>query len=128
MKKEKITLEYPLRSASVGVLWNSISTPLGLTEWFAEGVTVEEDHYTFSWEGDAEETACLQKIKPNEYVQFQWEDDFGSDLFFEFRILVPELGGEVALIITDFANSNEVKDLTLLWDKHIEDLRRKYGI
>ena len=127
MKKEKITIEYSLKSASTSVLWNSISTPLGLAEWFAENVTVEGDKYTFSWD-DTDETAYLIKIKPNNYIRFQWENDKDSDVFFELRIVVQELGGEVALIITDFAEKNEKGDTILIWDKQVEDLRRKYGI
>jgi uncharacterized protein YndB with AHSA1/START domain len=128
MKKEKIAIEYPLRSASITVLWNAISAPSGLAEWFAEGVTVEGGKYIFSWEGDAENSAYVQKIKPNESIRFQWEDDKDSDAYFELCIVVPELGGEVALVVTDFAEVDEVNDVKLLWDKHIEDLRRKYGM
>ena len=127
MKKEKINIEYPLKSASISVLWNSISTPLGLAEWFAESVTVENDKYTFSW-NDIDETAYLTKTKPNDYIRFQWESDKNTDAFFELRIVVQELGGEVALLITDFVEQEDVNDTILIWDKQVEDLRRKYGI
>ena len=127
MKKEKFHIEYPLKSASIAVLWNSISTPLGLAEWFAESVTVEDDMYTFSWD-DIDETAYLMKVKPNDYTRFQWKDDKDTVAFFELRIVVQELGGEVALVITDFAEKNEIEDAILIWDKQVEDLRRKYGI
>ena len=127
MKKEKFHIEYPLKSASVSVLWNSISTPLGLAEWFAESVTVEGDKYTFSWD-DTDETAYLTKIKPNDYICFQWEDDKDTDVFFELRIVIQELGSEVALVITDFAEKGEIEDTILIWNKQVADLRRKYGI
>jgi len=127
MKKEKFHIEYPLKSASIAVLWNSISTPLGLAEWFAESVTVEDDMYTFSWD-DIDETAYLMKVKPNDYTRFQWKDDKDTVAFFELRIVVQELGGEVALVITDFAEKNEIEDAILIWDKQVGDLRRKYGI
>jgi len=127
MKKEKFHIEYPLKSASVSVLWNSISTPLGLAEWFAESVTVEGDKYTFSWD-DTDETAYLTKIKPNDYICFQWEDDKDTDVFFELRIVIQELGSEVALVITDFAEEGEIEDTILIWNKQVADLRRKYGI
>ena len=127
MKKEKFHIEYPLKSASIAVLWNSISTPLGLAEWFAESVTVEDDMYTFSWD-DIDETAYLTKVKPNDYTRFQWKDDKDTVAFFELRIVVQELGGEVALVITDFAEKNEIEDAILIWDKQVGDLRRKYGI
>lgn len=127
MKKEKFHIEYPLKSASVGVLWNSISAPLGLAEWFAESVTVEGYKYTFSWD-DTDETAYLTEIKPNDHIRFQWEDDKDTDAFFELRIVIQELGSEVALVITDFAEKDEMEDTILIWNKQVADLRRKYGI
>ncbi|MDO9152396.1 MAG: START-like domain-containing protein, partial [Paludibacter sp.] len=40
MKKIKFEIEYTLKKGSLPILWNSISTPLGLSEWFSDGVTV----------------------------------------------------------------------------------------
>ena len=127
MKKVKFNIEYQLRTASVNILWNSISTPLGLTEWFADGVTLKENEYTFAWE-QHEQTANLIQIKPNISIRFQWEEDKGSDYYFELMITVLEVTGGLALIITDFAEPSEKEDLILLWNKQIEVLRRKTGI
>lgn len=127
MNKKKFNIEYPLKSASVNILWNSISTPLGLTEWFADGVTVNGNEYTFSWDQN-EQTAFLNHIKPNESVRFQWEEDEGSDFYFELKITVLEVTGELALTITDFAEPGDKEDLIMLWNKQIEVLRRKTGM
>lgn len=128
MKKSKFKIEYELKSASVNVLWNSISTPLGLAEWFADGVTVnEETEYTFSWEQN-EQTAHVIGAKTNESIRFQWEEDEGTDYYFELKIAVLEVTGELALIIYDFAEQGDKEDLILLWNKQIEVLRRKSGI
>ena len=127
MKKSKFNIEVELNSASLNVLWNSISTPLGLAEWFAEMVTVKENEYTFSWD-EHEQTALLIHSKLNSYVRFQWEEDFGSDYYFEFKITSLEITGDLALVITDFAEPTEKEDLILLWNKQIEILRRKTGI
>lgn len=127
MQKTKFNIEYQLRSASINILWNSISTPLGLAEWFADGVTVNGTEYIFSWEGH-EQTAFLVQTKMNSSVRFQWEEDLDSDYFFELRITMLEVTGNLALVITDFAEKDEKEDLILLWDKQIEVLRRKTGI
>jgi uncharacterized protein YndB with AHSA1/START domain len=127
MKKKKFNIEYPLKSASVNILWNSISTPLGLAEWFADCVTVRDDEYTFSWE-QHEQTAFLTHTKPNVSVRFQWEEDKDSDFYFELKITVLEVTGELALTITDFAEPADKEDSILLWNKQIEVLRRKSGI
>lgn len=127
MKRKKFSIEYPLKTASVNILWNSISTPLGLTEWFADGVTVDGNEYTFSWEQN-EQTAFLIHTKPNLSVRFQWEEDKDSDIYFELTIAVLEVTGELALTITDFAEPADKEDLIMLWNKQIEVLRRKTGI
>lgn len=127
MDKKKFSIEYPLKSASVNILWSSISSPLGLTEWFADGVTVNGYEYTFSWE-QHEQTAFLIFIKPNESVRFQWEEDEGSDVYFELKITVLEVTGELALTITDFAEPADKEDLIILWNKQIEVLKRKTGM
>jgi hypothetical protein len=127
MKKTKFNIEYQLKSASINILWNSISTPLGLAEWFADGVTVNGNEFIFSWDGN-EQTAFLVYTKVNNSVRFQWEEDLTTDLFFEFKIAMMEVTGNLALIITDFAEPNEKEDLTMLWNKQIEVLCRKTGI
>lgn len=127
MKKIEFTIEYQLKSASINVLWNSIGTPLGLAEWFSDGVTVNENEYTFSWE-QYEQTAYLIHSKPNVNIRFQWEEDKDTDYYFELKIGVVEITGDLALIVSDFAEPDEKEDLILLWDKQIEVLRRKTGI
>ena len=121
MKRSEIKIEYQLKTASVNILWNSISSPLGLAEWFADGVTVKDTEFTFSWEQN-EQTAFLIQTKPNVSVRFQWEEDLNTEFYFELRIDVLEVTGELALIITDFADRNDKEDLILLWNKQIEVL------
>ncbi len=127
MKKKKFSIEYQLKTASVSVLWNSIGTALGLAEWFADVVTVKENEYTFSWENN-DQTANLISQKLNSSISFQWEDDKDTDYFFELKIVTLEVTGDLALIITDYAEPSEIEDLTMLWNKQIEILKRKTGI
>ena len=127
MKKKKINIEYPLNNASLSVLWNSIGTPLGLSEWFADGVTVQGDEYTFCWE-QHEQTAILLHSRPNSYIRFQWEEDVDTDAYFEIKIEVTELSSDLTLVITDFAEPAEKEDVILLWNKQIDGLCRKTGI
>lgn|ERR1035437_9953917 len=127
MKKTKFNIEYPLRSASLNILWNSISTPLGLAEWFADGVTVKGTEFTFSWDGH-EQTGFMVHTKTNNSIRFQWEEDIDSEFYFEFKIAMLEVTGNLALIITDFAEPNDTDDSILLWNKQVEVLRRKTGI
>ncbi len=120
----KFELEYLVRS-SVRLLYEFISTPSGLSEWFADDVNFRNDIYSFFWD-KAEQKAKLIKATENKSVRFQWIDD--KDIYFEFRIEVDELTGDVALIITDFAEDLLSKDAAvLLWNSQIEALLKAIG-
>lgn len=127
MKKEKIELEYPLKSTSINILWSTIGTAFGLSEWFANDVNISGDEYIFTWD-QYEQVASLLGSKPNEYIRFQWEEDADTDYYFEMRIVKHELSSDLSLIVTEFVEPEDIEDEVLLWDKHIEDLRRKIGI
>ena len=123
----KYELEYTL-NCSPKVLFSRLSTPEGLSEWFADNVTVEDDLYTFHW-NKTESTARLASIKENKLVRFEWIDvDDEESNYFEFKINIHELTGDVALIITDFAEPDEKEDAIYLWDTQITDLKRLLGI
>ena len=125
MEKIKYELEFILNTSTT-ILYKCLHTPSGLSEWFADNVNVKDDFYTFIWDG-SEESATLLKNKKNESVQFQWEDDEGEDYYFELLIRVDPMTQQVALIITDFAEEDEMEDAKLLWENAINNLRQSIG-
>lgn len=127
MSKKNLCIEYMLKNASIPVLWTSIGTPLGLAEWFADGVTVEGDEYTFVWEGN-ELTARLIDKKVNNFIRFQWLEDEGTEAHFEIRIVKEAITRQLSLLVIDYVPEDEREDLILLWNKQIEVLKRKTGI
>ena len=125
--RSKFELEYNL-NCSPKVLFSRLSTPEGLTEWFADQVNVEGDLFTFFW-NSSESKARLSALKENKMVRFEWMGMENEDSnFFEFRINLEELTNELALIITDFAEAEEKEDSIYLWDSQINDLKRALGI
>jgi hypothetical protein len=124
-KKQQYQLEYLVHS-SVKVLYNSLSTLSGLSEWFAHNVNIKNNVYTFVWEG-SEQDAILLTSRKDDHVRFQWLEDNGSDYFFELKIKVDAMTNEVALIITDFAEPQDLKESKLLWDSQISDLKHILG-
>jgi uncharacterized protein YndB with AHSA1/START domain len=123
----KFELEYTL-NCSAKVLFSRLSTPEGLGEWFAEKVNVEGDLFSFFW-NNTETKARLSALKENKLVRFEWpEMDNEEENYFEFRINMDELTGDLALIITDFAEADEKEDAIYLWDNQIQDLKRLLGI
>ncbi len=125
--KVKFELEYTLNS-SPKVLFSRLSTAEGLAEWFADDVQVRGDNYTFIWD-DIEHNAVLSTLKDNRHVKFVWsEDEDDEERYFEFKLNVDELTGDVALLITDFAEQGEKEDSINLWDSQIMELKQVLGL
>lgn len=125
MEKIKYELEFILNTSTT-ILYKCLHTPSGLSEWFADNVNVNNDMYTFFWDG-SEESAKLLRKKKMESVKFQWEDDEGEDCYFEMTIRVDPMTNQVALIVTDFAEEDEMEDAKLLWENSISNLRQSIG-
>lgn len=126
-EKVKFQLEIPLNS-SKGVLYNCISTPSGLAEWFCDDVNIKKDVHIFFWDG-TEESARMISKKKDDFVKFRWleAEEEGEDTFFELRIRVDDLTGENSLLVTDFADDDEVEDAQDLWHAQVDKLRRVLG-
>jgi len=123
--KTKYELEYTLNT-SPSILYNRLSTPEGLSEWFADNVNLRKGKYTFIWEGTEQEATVVQK-KTNKYIRFHWDGE-DEEEFFEFRLRTDELTGDVALLITDFAEEGEKDDAIDLWDTQISELKHAIGL
>ena len=127
MEKQRFELEYLLKT-SQKALDNMISTPSGLSEWFADDVNIKDDIYSFIWDGSEEEARLITK-KPNSKVKWKWLEDEEDeiDAFFELRFEVDPMTKVVILSITDFAEDDEVDEAKRLWDQQISELKRVLG-
>ena len=125
--KVKYELEFQLNS-SPQLLYQYISTPSGLSEWFADNVNSRGEFFTFIWDG-SEEKARLTARKSDERVKFRWidEDNKDTDYFFELRILEDEITKDVSLMVTDFAFEEDFEEVKLLWESQISDLKHVIG-
>jgi len=122
--KVVLNLEYPIK-CSPRVLFNRLSTASGLSEWFADDVRVSKNVYTFVWDG-SEQKAELVSKKDLSHVKFKWLDE--ENAFFEFRLNVEELTGDLALIITDCVDENEQEGVSELWESQVNVLKQLLGI
>ena len=124
--KISYSIEYDFH-ASKQMLFQYLSTPSGLGEWFADNVNSRGESFTFIWD-DSEESAKLIRKINNEKIQFQWLDDEETDYYFELRIQFDEITKDVSLIVTDFAeDEEEVEESKLLWTNQISDLKKVLG-
>ncbi len=127
MSKTKIELEFVIQ-ASPQLLYQYMHTPSGLSEWFADNVNARTEKYSFFWD-DSEEEALLLRKKANEFVRFRWlnGDDDQDDCYFEMRIVVDEITKDVSVVVTDFADEDEVDETKMLWESQIGDLKQVLG-
>ena len=122
----KFEMEFPIK-VSQKLLFQYISTPSGLSEWFADNVNSRGEIFIFIWD-DSVESAKLIRKNNNEKIQFQWLDDESTDFYFELRIQFDEITKDVSLIVTDFADDEEeVEESKLLWTNQIADLKKVLG-
>tara|TARA_R110002073_G_scaffold72537_1_gene177073 strand:+ start:34531 stop:34911 length:381 start_codon:yes stop_codon:yes gene_type:complete len=123
-EKIKFEIEFPIHS-SPAFLYQYLSTPDGLAEWFADNVNSRSDLFTFIWD-DSEEEAKRVSYKTNERIRYKWvaEDD---DTFFEFKIQVDAITKDVSLIVTAFADDDEVEESKMFWENQISELKHTIG-
>ena len=114
--KIKYEMEFPIQ-ASPSLLYQYISTPSGLSEWYADNVNSRGELFTFIWEGSEEKR-----------VKFKWLDDEDTPYFFEIRIQVDEITKDVSIMITDFAeDEDEIEEGKMLWENMISNLKQVLG-
>lgn len=118
------SLEFPIR-CSPTILYEFLSTPVGLSEWFADKVDQKDHTFKFSWNGSVDQAEMLEEME-NEYVRYRW-DYYDDDEFFEFRIEQSPVTNETILTITDFADKYDIKDQERLWHSQVADLKHRIG-
>lgn len=125
MDKVKFELEIPIH-ASPAMLYQYFASPSGLEEWFADKVNLRGKLISFTWDGIIEEAKLVTK-KNNEYVKYKWTESDGDESYFEFKIHVDNLTKSVSVIITDFAEDDEVEEAKQLWETQINTLKNAIG-
>ena len=123
--KVKFNLEFPILS-SPAFLYQYLSTPDGLSEWFADNVNSRSDIFTFIW-NETEEKAKRLSYKSNEKIRYKWLEDDNDSTYFEFKIQVDALTKDVSLIVTDFAEEDEVEESKMFWENQIAELKHTIG-
>jgi hypothetical protein len=106
-----------------------LCTPSGLSEWFADDVDIEDDIFTFKWDGSEEKARLISK-KNGSKARFQWlhDEEEGNDSYFEMRIDIDAITKDVVMQVTDFADDeDETEEVRMMWDQSISDLKRVLG-
>jgi hypothetical protein len=123
-QKQLYTLEFPVR-CSPSILYEFLSSPAGLQEWFADKVDERDDVFYFSWNGSADK-ADLVESEQDKFIRFHWQHS-QKDEYFEFSIEKSEVTNQTILVIKDFADKKEIKDQSQLWDFQVKELFHRLG-
>jgi uncharacterized protein YndB with AHSA1/START domain len=121
---KEVSYEFIMR-ASPKILFKFLSTSMGLSEWFADEVNDTDDEFIFRWDSDVQKAKKIG-YKENEFIRWRWLDN-EIDTFLEFKIVIQELTGDVALIITDFVENGDEESNKMLWESQVQDLNRVMG-
>ena len=128
MGKEKIQMEFMLKSGSGNIVWNIISTSSGLETWFADKVTLKDKTFTFQWGKSEIKKATILNYRVNNFIKMKWEDEEDPKAYFELKLIYNELTKEYTLEIIDFAYKDEIEDQQELWSSQIDNLKRVSGL
>lgn len=124
-KKQLFTVEFKVR-CSPSILFEFLSTPSGLQEWFADKVDEWEGVLSFSWNGGTPDKAIVVDQEEDKFIRYHWLHSEKGE-YFEFRIMKTEISNQTILVITDFAEKNDIKDQTQLWDYQVKELFHRLG-
>jgi uncharacterized protein YndB with AHSA1/START domain len=129
MSKEKFHIEFLMGNAAQNSLWRMVSQIDGLSEWFADEVSMDETEtvYRFVWGKTGNEAQIINK-KPPLSIRYRWLDEEDENHYFEFLLRKLDLSGGMTLEITDFAHPDEKGDAIALWESQIDEMKRRLGI
>ncbi len=124
MKRVSFEMEFIFR-ASPAILYTFLTTPACLVRWFCDGVDINSDVYTFTWDGADEDAEMIDDIQ-EERVRFRWEDADDGE-YLEFRMYKSGVTNETVLEITDFCDDDEVESQKDLWSTQMTKLKTECG-
>lgn len=123
----RLELEFTINT-SPHILFNRLSTPSGLAEWFADDVNLSGKTFTFVWDDIQQKAEILEK-KENKSIKFRWlKENSNSKSFFSFKLSSLDLTRELSLQVIEQLDDNEdVEDAISLWNRQIGELKRVLG-
>ena len=132
MKKERLDLEYELRSNSPAIIWQLMSTASGLARWIADDVQMDDQTVTLAWGNplmhyDSRKLEILECVKQS-HLRMRWIDEDDSEAFLEMRMLKSDLTGDFMLHIVDYALPEDIPLLHDIWDDNLERLHQSSGL
>ncbi|MEE9438775.1 MAG: START-like domain-containing protein [Saprospiraceae bacterium] len=125
MGREKFEMEFIFR-ASPAILYTFFTSPACIVRWFCDTVDIQDDIFTFEWEG-SEEIAKLVDDIEEERVKFQWEDADDENEYLEFKFYKSKITNETVVELVDWCDDDEVQEQKDLWQSQMDKLKVEVG-
>ncbi len=130
MGKTKFVAEFEI-NASQRMLFPYLSTAGGLSQWFAEDVSINEDKiFTFHWDGE-DHKARKASQRTNHHVKFEFlpltEEDEDDPAYIELKLEVNELTQSVFIRVTDYSDLDDPEEQHDLWENIVLALKELIG-
>ncbi len=120
MSRVKVDMEFIFK-ASPSILYKFLTAPECLVLWFSDVADVNDDSYTFYWDGSEEEAILVDDIE-EERLRFRFLDGEEGE-YLEFRMYKSDITQQTILEITDFCDKGEEKEQQDLWGSQVSQLR-----
>ncbi|GAB3664923.1 START-like domain-containing protein [Echinicola sediminis] len=130
MVKNKFVADYQV-NASKKVIFPYLSTASGLSEWFADDVTINEDKvFNFVYDG-VDHLARVAAIRSNHGVKFEFFDpdmpEENDHSYVEFRLEENELTQTMFLKVIDYSDGFDDGEQEEIWEGLIATLKEIIG-
>ena len=133
MVKNKFVADFQINT-SRKIIYPYLSTASGLSQWFADDVTINEDKvYNFFYDGE-DHFARAVIMRNNHNVKFEFFDPQADEAlvaadrsFIEFKLDENELTQTFFLRVIDYSDAYDDEEQESIWDSLIGTLREIIG-
>jgi uncharacterized protein YndB with AHSA1/START domain len=125
-KRQRIELEFPMH-CSANTLYTYISSPSGLSSWFADDVSVHGSNYVFKWDDGESLEGELVKNLNRKHVKFKWINGPHINETLEFIIHKDEVTDDLALIVADYSDEEDYDEFEMVWENQVQNLKNQIG-
>lgn len=130
VNKRLFTADFEVH-ASVKMLYPYVQTAGGLSEWFADNVTISpEKVFTFTWDHETHKAKMISS-RPNHSCKFEFlpesDEDKRDPSWFELRIEINELTQTTFIKVFDYSDFEDLDELQDLWEGLVDNLRKVVG-
>lgn len=135
MSKYKFQTEFEI-NASKKMLFPYLNSASGLSQWYAEDVTINEDKvFNFKWDGE-DHKAKIVAQRTNHFVKFEFITENGNaspdqidedPSYLELKLDMNELTQSVFLTVVDYSESDDFEELQDVWESLVFNLKEIVG-